>query len=82
VADRAAGNTGLPVDLMKKMLPVVASMAMGALSQNTAQKGIQRRSAAREQSGDLMSMLTPMLDSDGDGSVADDLLGMASKFFR
>jgi hypothetical protein len=69
------------VDLLKKMLPVVATLAMGALSKNTAQKGIQRTSAAAMPGGDLMSMLGPMLDADGDGSIADDLLGLAGKFF-
>ena len=81
VAGRAADGTGLPVDLIKKMLPVVATMAMGALSKNTAQSGIQGRAAGQRQGGDIMGMLTPMLDADGDGSMADDLLGMASKFF-
>lgn len=81
VAGTAADQTGLPVDLLKKMLPMVATLAMGALSQNTAQKGIQQQSAAKLPANDLMGMLSPMLDADGDGSVADDLLGMASKFF-
>ncbi len=81
VAGAAAQQTGLSTDLLKKMLPVVASMAMGALSQNTARQGIQRTSAAASPAGDLMGLLGPMLDADGDGSVADDLLGMAGKFF-
>lgn len=81
VAGNAAASTGLPVDLLKKMLPVVATMAMGALSKNTVQQGIQRQAATNMPANDLMGMLTPMLDADGDGSVADDLLGMASKFF-
>ncbi len=79
VASHASSQTGLPTDLLKKMLPVVASMAMGALSKNTAQKGI--RSASAAPGGDLMGLLGPMLDADGDGSVADDLLGLAGKFF-
>jgi hypothetical protein len=81
VASHASSQTGLPVDLLKKMLPVVATLAMGALSRNTAQQGIQRPSAAQAPAGDLMGMLGPMLDADGDGSVADDLLGLAGKFF-
>jgi hypothetical protein len=81
VASHASSQTGLPVDLLKQMLPVVATMAMGALSKNTAQKGIQRQGAADLPGGDLMSMLGPMLDADGDGSIADDLLGLAGKFF-
>jgi len=66
---------------LKLMLPMVATMAMGALSKNTAQQGIQRQAATNMPANDLMGMLTPMLDADGDGSMADDLLGMASKFF-
>ncbi|MBI1353128.1 MAG: DUF937 domain-containing protein [Acidobacteria bacterium] len=81
VAGNAAASTGLPVDLLKQMLPIVATMAMGALSKNTAQQGIQSRAAAQQPANDLLGMLTPMLDADGDGSVADDLLGMAAKFF-
>ena len=81
VASQASSQTGLPVDLLKKMLPVVATLAMGALSKNTAREGIQRNSAANLPGGDLMGMLGPMLDADGDGSVADDLLGLAGKFF-
>ncbi|MCB1019117.1 MAG: DUF937 domain-containing protein [Bryobacterales bacterium] len=81
VASNASSQTGLPVDMLKKMLPVVATLAMGALAKNTADKGIQRSSAAAMPGGDLMSMLGPMLDADGDGSIADDLLGLAGKFF-
>lgn len=81
VASRASSQTGLPVDMLKKMLPLVATMAMGALSKNTAQQGIQRSSAAAMPGRDLLGMLGPMLDADGDGSVADDLLGLAGKFF-
>ena len=81
VASHASSQTGLPVDMLKKMLPLVATMAMGALSKNTAQKGIQRQSAASMPGSDLMGLLGPMLDADGDGSVADDLLGLAGKFF-
>ena len=36
VAGHAAQKTGLPVDMLKKMLPLVATMAMGSLSKQTA----------------------------------------------
>jgi len=81
VASQAADQTGLSGDLLKKMLPVVASMAMGALAKNTSQRGIQSRAMATQPGGGVLEMLSPMLDADGDGSVADDLLGMAGKFF-
>ena len=82
VAGRASQQTGLSSDLLKKMLPVVATMAMGALAKNTSQRGIQNRAAVRQQpANDLLGMLTPMLDADGDGSAVDDLFSIAGKFF-
>ena len=36
VASRAAAQTGLGVDLLKRMLPVVAAMAMGAIGKDMA----------------------------------------------
>jgi hypothetical protein len=33
------------------------------------------------QQGGLLDMLTPMLDSDRDGSITDDVLGMLGKTF-
>lgn len=78
VAQRASQQTGISDDVLKKMLPLVATMVMGALSKQSAPARTQAHSGA----GDLFGMLAPMLDADGDGSVADDLLGMAGKFFR
>jgi hypothetical protein len=74
VAQRAAAQTGIDPGILKQMLPVVAALAMGAMAQ-------QSRSAAGPTSGGLASMLTPMLDQNRDGSIADDLLGMAGKLF-
>ena len=65
--------------MLKRLLPLVATMVMGALSKQSAPARTEARSGA---GGDLFGMLAPMLDADGDGSVADDLLGMAGKFFR
>lgn len=53
------------------MLPVVAAMTMGALSK-------QHSSAA----GGPMGMLGQFFDSNQDGSVIDDVLGMASNMFN
>ena len=80
VASQASQQTGLSGDLLKKMLPVVATMAMGALAKNTSQSGIQSPAMASQPGGGILDMLAPMLDADGDGSVADDLLGIAGKF--
>jgi hypothetical protein len=58
------------------MLPLLASVAMGAM----AKQGLGG-AAGREQSS-AAGMLTSFLDADKDGSVMDDLLGMAGKLFR
>lgn len=79
VARQAADRTGVGADVLKKMLPVVAAMAMGALSRQTA--GTQS-AAAGQGAGGLMGILGQFLDSDRDGSVVDDFLGMASKFLQ
>ncbi len=72
VAKHAGQQTGLGSSLMKKMLPIVASMVMASLSKGVLGGG----QATRESSGGL---LTSLLDSDGDGSMIDDVLGMAFK---
>jgi len=75
VAQRASEGTGIGVDILKKMLPVVATLAMGALSKQTQAPGFQSAMAGG-QPDSLMSMLAPLLDADKDGSAADDIVGM------
>jgi len=41
VAGRAAKQTGIGADVLKKMLPLVATMAMGSLSKQTRQPSMQ-----------------------------------------
>ena len=74
VARHAGEQTGLGSSLMKKMLPVVASMVMASLGKKILGGG--GRAAAPASGGGL---LTSLLDSDNDGSVIDDVLGMAFK---
>ncbi len=70
VAARASAQTGVDNGILKKMLPLVATMAMGSMSKQT-QGGKSKD----------VGLLGSLLDSDGDGSVADDLLNIAKKFF-
>ena len=79
IASRASANTGVGADILKKMLPIVASVAMGALSQKAAGSGMVGAQAQRQPSG--LGGLASLLDFDGDGSIADDLLGIAAKKF-
>ncbi len=74
VAKRASKETGLSSSLLKKMLPVVASMVMGALGKKMLGGGGRSR---QESTG----FLTKIFDRDRDGSMVDDVLGMAFKAF-
>jgi len=76
VAARAASRTGIGQDILKRMLPMIAAMAMGALSKRTAGATTSQGSGAGM---DITSMLGPLLDRDRDGSVVDDLLGSLFK---
>lgn len=80
VAAHASEQTGIGSDVLKQMLPLAATMLMGALSKQSSSSGFLGNSAAPAQPEGLLGMLTPMLDSDGDGSVADDVAGMIGRF--
>ena len=80
VAGAASGKTGIDIGLLKKMLPMIATMAMGALSKQSASQGMTNAPGGGQSSG-AMDMLSSFLDADKDGSALDDLLGMAGKFF-
>lgn len=71
VADRASGKTGIDPATLKGMLPILATVVMGALSKKT--------SGGSQNTG--LDTLSSFIDLDGDGSVADDLLDFARKLF-
>jgi hypothetical protein len=79
VARDAAARTGIGEDVLKKMLPVVAAMAMGALSKQHSGTELAGGTPA---TGGLMGMLGQFLGSSHEGSVVDNVLGMASKLFK
>lgn len=82
VAAHAAQKTGISSSIIKKMLPVIASMAMGALSKNAGNQGLLGSllsSGSNKKSA--TGLIGSLLDSDHDGSVVDDLFSMAVKLF-
>lgn len=83
VAGSAARESGIDGSALKKMLPMVAAMAMGALAkQGQGDTALGRAEARTQQDASSgMSLLEGFLDSDGDGSVVDDVLNLARKFF-
>ena len=78
VAAEAAQQTGLDVGVLKKMLPMIATMAMGSLSKQQSQGGALSDLASQGSAG--RGLLDSFLDRDNDGSMVDDLLGMAKRF--
>jgi len=80
VASNAAAQTGIGADVLKKMLPLVAAMAMGALSKQHAGTDLQAPGSSPAPGG-LMGMLGQFLDANQGGSAGGGLLGMASKLF-
>jgi len=69
VAAQASEQTGIGADILKQMLPVVAGGFLGGQGAPAQPEG-------------LLGMLTPLLDSNRDGSVADDMLGMIGRYMR
>lgn len=95
VAGQAAQSTGIDANVLKKMLPVIAAMAAGAMAKaGGGQAAAPSRgglggvlgsmlgggSAPQQKSG--LGGLAQMLDLDGDGNPLDDIMGMAGKFLK
>lgn len=78
VASQASAQTGIDSSVLKQLLPMVASMAMGSLGKQAQAQNLQGGGS----DNGLMGMLGSMLDQDGDGSAMDNIMGIASKFFR
>jgi len=84
-AREASAKTGLGDDLLKQMLPVIATMAMGALSKKFQKDGAAGAgSAAAPGSLDLGALggLASLLQDDGDGFGLDDVADLAGKFLN
>ena len=82
VAANASAHTGIGADVLKQMLPLVATMVMGSLSKQSGDAGFLGGQDAPAQPEGLLGMLTPLLDFNRDGSVADDVLGMIGRYMR
>ena len=81
VAAGASQKTGIDPAILKKMLPIVAALAMGALARQTRSGGAGLPGGAAGKGG-IGAMLGPLLDRDGDGSAMDDVTGMLGGMLR
>ncbi len=78
VAAAASKETGIDTNLIKKALPLLATLAMGAMSKKTAAGkdiGSSLSKGGLGSLGDLLNM------GGKSGGGLDDILGMARKFF-
>lgn len=76
VANAMSAKSGIDASSISSLLPMLAPLIMGALNKQTNLSSVNTSNT-----NDLTSMLTNFIDQDKDGSVVDDLLGMAKKFF-
>jgi hypothetical protein len=79
VAAATGAQTGLGPDVMKRLLPLVATLVMGAMSRQAAAGGASSLPPAG--AGGLLEMLGGALDSNRDGSAIDDITGMIGRTF-
>jgi hypothetical protein len=91
VADRVGQASGLDSAKAMKLLMLLAPLVLGALGRAQRQKkldsgglsdilGTERRRVEQAQPADR-GLLDVLLDRDGDGSIMDDIAGMAGGYF-
>jgi hypothetical protein len=78
VAGNASKQTGIDASILRKVLPMVAGVAMGSLAK---QGGGVVSGGGGPAGSKPLDMLESLLDSDKDGSATDDVLDLAKKFF-
>ena len=67
VAAGASAQTGIGADILKKMLPMLASLAMGALANRATRSSAGNVQLNPSSGGGLMDMLGPLLGGRGGG---------------
>ena len=84
VAANLSGQSGVGLDVIMKLLPILAPLVMGYLSGQKQSQGLdagglgsvlgaERRQVEARKPG--LGGLASILDADGDGSIIDDVLG-------
>ncbi|RPD98624.1 DUF937 domain-containing protein [Aureibaculum marinum] len=84
VAGAVSKSSGIDMGSAMQILKVAAPFVMGALGKETRQQGVSSTNGLGDLLGGMLgndspeqqSMITRLLDADGDGSVIDDVAGM------
>jgi hypothetical protein len=77
VAANASQQTGIDPAVLKKMLPLVAALAMAGLSRQT-----KTAAGGAAKAAGLAALLGPLLGGSGQGAIADGLGGMLGDLLR
>ena len=77
VAKHVEQETGVSSSIIKSVLPMLAPMIIGALTKKSAPSMSNNTSS---QSSGIEGMLSSLIDQDNDGSMIDDVMGMAAKY--
>jgi len=78
IASAVAEETGFDLSYVKKLLPIIAPIVMGNLGKMLGSSGEAQTNDIKAQESSLLSFL----DFDNDGSIMDDVMNIAGKFFR
>jgi hypothetical protein len=78
VATRAAAQTGIGADVLERLLPLAATLMMGAFAKQHAQAG-SALPGGQAAGGGLAGMLGGLLGQGGGGSAMGDVTGMLGK---
>ncbi len=83
IASQVSQNTGISSSIIKNLLPMLAPMIIGSLGKGMLGGGSGGSSlSTSSRRGSSGGGLINMLDFDNDGSVLDDVAGLAMKFLR
>ena len=83
IASRAAAQTGIGVDVLKRMLPMVAALTMGTLARQSAASTAAPTSGLAGTAGNsLLGLLAGTIDQNRTGSMLDDVMGVVGGFLR
>ena len=81
VAIHVQKETGISDMIIKKILPMIAPFIIGALGKKSAPDINHHQQAGGSMTGGLEDILISMIDEDHDGSIIDDMMQMAMKYF-
>lgn len=79
LAGHASNKTGIDPALIKKLLPIIATVVMGAMNKRASSKGYLNTQQNTAPNNGMLDLLSEFLDVEGDGSIIDDVLRIGTK---